>query len=94
MKKVLELLRDPEHWTQHCGARDINNNPIAFDEDGAVRWCLLGAMSKTLIRSLEEEKFRDWLELTHHTENLAEYNDNHTHTEFIAMLEQYIGEGP
>jgi hypothetical protein len=43
-----ELLREPSHWTQESGARDARGRSVAVNDDGAVSWCVLGAIDRVV----------------------------------------------
>lgn len=43
--KIRELLTDESKWTQFTAARDINGAPVFLDNENAVCWCLIGAVS-------------------------------------------------
>lgn len=43
---VMDLIGEPERWTQGAGARDKDDTPVMTDDDKACKWCLLGALGK------------------------------------------------
>jgi len=44
--KARKLIAEPAQWTQKYGARNRQGYPVNCDDDDAVCWCALGAISK------------------------------------------------
>ena len=53
LKKTLDILCYPEHWTKGVEACDIHKNQVEVDNDDAHCFCLSGAVRKAI---LDEEK--------------------------------------
>lgn len=87
---VLELLRDPARWTQGAARRDAMGRSVSSDHK-AVSWCILGAVSKCSAAPdggtypSRFDAFRLVREACGGT--VATFNDTHTHSEVVALLE-------
>jgi hypothetical protein len=63
---VIELLSDPEKWTQKALARDKNGEPVSPLSSAAVSWCVLGALfkcevrDKAAVRKLTGTRIMEW----------------------------------
>lgn len=93
LRAVYLLLRDPSRWTQRAPARDAKGRPCYGASREAVCWCLVGAVSKCALgpNGMTYPAWREALELlTQATGGApAQYNDNHEHTDIVAMLSVY-----
>ena len=98
MKEVLELLRDPKHWTRWELARNAKGETVDALHEDASQWCLAGALHKCGVvgetnkdeaefREFVESKPRGGLNMGH---SITLFNDTHTHPEVIALIEEYL----
>jgi hypothetical protein len=94
LKAIKDLIKDPEHWTQVAIARDINGQPTFTLAKNAVSWCLKAAMYKVgnYNQIVGKEPFnRARLTLNRIVGcDCGLFNDSHTHTEVIALLDKAI----
>lgn len=98
--EALDLIRDPKRWTQGAMARDHDGLSLAAGDDTAsVCWCSEGAVEhvcNTFYVDYEDEEKSEVLvmaaldnaALLDHEENIHSFNDNHTHSEVIALWEK------
>ena len=87
-----ELLDDPNHWTKHTSARDINGLPVRSGmSPTAVCWCLSGAVFKITNTTHEFLTLVDLLAVDK-VEGIAAFNDdnNTTHRMVIDRIEHTI----
>lgn len=99
LTKVRELLSDPDRWCQGLRARNKDGLPVEPDGRTAVSWCLSGAIQRVSATSYLgfdaisaiDEIFdaRSVLDEIIYV-SLEEYNDTHTHTEVLALLDEAI----
>lgn len=74
--KIRELLSGPERWCQGTSALDAAGGIVDTESDYAVRWCLVGALSRCY--SYQFQEIRDRISLAIGGRSLAEFNDNGT----------------
>ncbi len=48
LKEARALIADPARWTTGCFAVDAAGEPIGPRDDGACRWCALGAIAAVM----------------------------------------------
>jgi len=91
--KVKELLADPARWTQGHFARNADGIPTASDSQGAVCWCISGAVKKCYPSLKEREEARNRL-IDVLSENydgamaIYIFNDSATHDQVMEVLEK------
>jgi hypothetical protein len=90
---VLDLLRDPTHWTQRAYAKDADGNCVTSDDPSAVCWCIYGAINKCYPNDEDHKmvlrhKLREILCKEYGNPTIAEFNDTGTHANVVALLEQ------
>ena len=47
LSRALFLIKDPKNWTKDAEARDENNKAVLTSDPRAVKYCLLGALTKS-----------------------------------------------
>ena len=90
---VLDLLRDPKHWTTGACARDVNGYATESAGPDAVCWCLMGALYKCRL-TIEAR----WSAEAKLNAAVRERKSNHyvnfnnapttTHADIVALLEE------
>jgi hypothetical protein len=87
------LIADFDHWTKGAYARTANDDDVIGGEDPrACKWCTLGAMyhitggdyTNTMDIAIDLLAEAAGVGNTH----IADYNDEHTHAEVMAMFEK------
>jgi hypothetical protein len=93
--KVKELLADPARWTQGLLAKDESGRQVGIDSEGAICWCIAGAIRKCYPNYEEakgarkkilcvidpETEFPQW-------RKIVIFNDTATHAEVMKVLEE------
>ena len=91
-----ELLAEPSRWTQKVSARDAAGKSRDATDPCATSFCLVGAAQRVspqgptgvyyglVTKHLADTLGRRW------GIGLAKYNDTHTHTEVLALLNTAI----
>jgi len=49
LEEMLEILKSPESWCQHVSAMNGHGNYVPPCSDGAVKWCLSGALARVTL---------------------------------------------
>jgi hypothetical protein len=94
-----ELISDPDHWAKGYFAFDKYNQRISPENKQAVKWCLVGA-----IRHSEPEGYANSIAAAQRivSDLLADlpdaslpgylglFNDQHSHEEVLAVLDEAI----
>lgn len=95
LTKARELISDPAHWTQGEMARNSRGKQEAACSGAAVKWCALGAIIRMADEPLVEK--RTIIALTRllrgsiaNYGSIADYNDTHSHSEVLALLDAAI----
>lgn len=86
LKAARDLISKPENWCQEIAAADANGEACDFPK--AVQFCALGSIYKVC-----PEKFRRlsrYLDSLVPSDNIAGYNDTHTHAEVLAVFDKAI----
>lgn len=92
------LIQNPEHWTQGAFARNREGDRRWSNDEDAVCFCSLGAVSRVTNR-LEDRTDPQgndiYYHITHYLETamgepVSTFNDEHTHTEVMAMWDKAI----
>jgi hypothetical protein len=94
---LFELLKDPDHWTQHCLARKEDDVRIFPSHPDAVKWCLVGGIDKVTpleFRTLQYElkrliyqELKKKLGLPYFEDSLSSFNDRFTHFEVLDLID-------
>jgi hypothetical protein len=97
LKGMRELISDPAHFSQNAYARDVNGQEVYSLGDEAVSFCLYGAerrVSRGLLGGRSERLHRllgDAIDAAGHpTQELAQFNDNHSHDQVLEVLDLAI----
>lgn len=87
LKAARELISDPKRWTQKTSARDSKGRPTFADEEEAVCWCAIGALSH-----VNREKLITCCGVLESVMpvGIATFNDSHTHEEVLALFDKAI----
>ena len=89
LQEVRDLIADPGAWCQNNYAVTVLGTSVWSRSPEAVSWCLAGACNK--VSSTVDEGGALFDVLTLHTmHGLTEFNDNHTHAEVLAFLDDAI----
>lgn len=96
-RKVIEK---PENWTTQYYARDADNEMCSIESANAVCFCSLGALRKVLYNNGGMDIFgrqdflydtaAGFLKAVAGIGDVADYNDNHTHAEVLALFDKTI----
>jgi hypothetical protein len=96
LRGARELLAYPERWIKGEDAADVIGQPLenGYDE-GAVCWCLAGALEKVSGRTQDcgvEPAYQAVDDLIVDATNVREWNDapERTHAEVLALLDRAI----
>lgn len=96
LRASLELLEDPDHWTQGVFARDRAGNSVKPWDPDACRWCMEGAPEKVGFGhphavDVTTRLLNDALGRGTNT-NAAHYNDatGRRHSEVLAVIRRAI----
>jgi hypothetical protein len=95
LKAARELISDEKRWTQRAEARNASGNDVGVYSPKAVCFCSLGAMAKVCERELygrelvAREALRNEIR-DGHSSGIANFNDNHTHAEVLALFDRAI----
>ncbi|WP_454287233.1 DUF6197 family protein [Rhizobium arsenicireducens] len=89
LTKALELIRDPDHWTQGQFARDAAGQKVSINSPSATCFCSIGAVLVLAPPTSLEDEALLLLE-AQLTTSIATFNDTHTHAEVIAVWERAI----
>lgn len=90
LQAVRAVIEKPENWTQGMAARIADGTPTYSADPRATCWCLVGAAFKCDIDGIEF--CLPLIELV--GDNLATFNDTHTHSEVLALLDSAIERAP
>lgn len=97
LKKARALIDIPEKWTKGYAARDKRDRPISFSAEGAVCFCLLGAIAKVTVGSQGgpamasvTDFFQDLIPMP--SSGIMLFNDNKftTHADIMQLLDTAI----
>lgn len=86
LRAVRELIGVPERWTRGAFARAKDGDEVEPDDNEATCFCLLGAFcvvtvtDKRYLAGIQSLGIKD----------AAEFNDNVTHPEVLALLDKAI----
>jgi hypothetical protein len=80
-----ELISVPERWTQGDYAKDKDGRSCLEDDEGAVCYCSVGAISKVRFSSVALEFLA-----REAGGYIPDFNDTHTHAEVIAAFDRAI----
>lgn len=91
--RVIERIKDPEHWTQHAFARDKEDRQVSPRSENAVCWCVMGAVRKELgygSVGVEMELHRLYYKVSRPGtfSNLIDTNDKCDHKTVISELQR------
>ena len=91
LKSIDALFVDESVWTQNASARNAHGDRVTPDDKTAVRWCLLGGISKVCCMPYSELKATISM-LFHRYAGLAMsvYNDTHTFSQVKALIAAFI----
>lgn len=98
LEQAKEIIKLESNWTQNICARDIEGKDADVHSPNATCWCLDGAIMKVTnfehpnpLRWPEYEKVETFV-ANSIGRNYATFNDEHTHAEVIAKLDEVIQE--
>lgn len=94
--EMKQLIEKPEHWGQYSIAQRQDGCPTTPIDPQAHSFCLLGAFDKATFggwdgcaeanRTAKDALFKS-LSQTQHRGSLATYNDTHTHSEVMSLID-------
>lgn len=92
LQETRRLLSDESSWTRGAWARDARGAECWPEDQGACRWCLLGALRRVAGRGSDgffacTGALSDELRRRGVAEILPEFNDRRTHAEVLALLD-------
>lgn len=93
LKQVRERIEKAEAWTQHAPARNAEGAWCTTDSPEAVCWCTIGAFWLMSYRQKTESEYlyAAFIYLEEQMGNdVAKFNDNHTHAEVLAAIDRAI----
>ena len=93
LKQVRERIEKAEAWTQHAAARNAEGMKCTTDSPEAVCWCTIGSFwaSSYVVKTSEEFLAAVFNYLQDQMGNdVAKFNDNHTHAEVLAAIDRAI----
>lgn len=90
LQQVREIIFNEQQWTQHSLARNAERKKTLPTDPEATCYCLIGAIVKVSHPDVDLE--RRLIECIHINSdfkvgNLSLYNDSHTHSEIISLLD-------
>ena len=94
LKEARALISDEKNWTQDSFARNSAGEKVEPANERAVCFCAIGALAKAACLAPEldlpaenfiqdEAYMLGWI-------NVPEFNDNHTHSEVLALFDRAI----
>ncbi len=86
LKLVRETISDPKNWCQGDAFQDYKGNSVGPDK--AEKYCLLGSMAKNLPDKQDYNAV--WHYLHSVVCQLAWFNDTHSHSEVLDLLDKAI----
>jgi len=86
--KIRELLKTPEKWTRGTFAKGIRGDSVHFASKHAVCWCLMGAVYQCYPTNIIETTEKLATALKCPFQELAAWNDAHSHAEVLALVEK------
>jgi hypothetical protein len=88
--KAREIISDEKNWTQRAEARDKDGITVSYLRPWAVCFCSVGAVERAAIG--HPGRNLDALEALSGeiSSNIAEFNDNSSHAEVLAMFDKAI----
>lgn len=98
IQRTRALLIDPNKWTKNVTAQDACAVPVNAHDPRAARWCLIGGLQREAETTREMYAAADLIEATlfnHYNltvVNVADFNDNHTHEDLIALLDKVLAD--
>ena len=102
LKKAREIISDPSRWTQRSYARTTDSIICSIDHEYAFSWCSAGAIYHCAVSIAWSNRIRSHLTGMAYDElqrtcrdieplhNLIAFNDNHSHSEVLAMWDKTI----
>lgn len=84
---VLDLLKDPSHWTQETFARTKSGKEVGPKSPIAVCWCLRGAIAKCY-DGFESEAIEKLNTVLPNNVSMVHFNDTSTHEDIVNILEK------
>ena len=94
LKKIRQLIEDPERWTQGDYAHDKDGQSVYFMDRAAYSFCLAGAIRRTCNETAVQD-YRVYNVLATYIpygQLLFEYNDKVSHAEIINLLDKAISD--
>jgi hypothetical protein len=97
VKEVRELLSDPNRWTKYVLARKKNGEYSSWDKPEAYSFCLIGACDYVAAKRYASSGqilariHRKLFEKTGDS-SIARFNDNATHEQVLALLDEVTNE--
>jgi hypothetical protein len=95
LKAAKTLIDTPEKWTKDVNARDADGMQVLVRSEEAVCFCSHGAIQRVTLTDEADTSHRQMAATNLLTEVtpgrfLADYNDNHTHEEVMAVWDKAI----
>ena len=96
LRGIRELIRNPAHWTRGALARNAQGQDVPVASPDVQALCLTGAIYRFDVLHPNADTMRAvWgslLEVIHHRYKcpVPEFNDTHSHTEVLAVLDEVI----
>jgi hypothetical protein len=94
LEQARALLTDPDRWTQRSAARTATGMVCDTKSRQAVCWCAVGAIDRyapTLgVWSAGLREMRALILARGEEQDLADFNDSHTHAEVLALFAQAL----
>lgn len=84
------LIQDPVNWIQDQPAVDAFGELCASSSTRAVAWCSMGALTAVAVNLRQEIQAREALYRQLGNIGIAEFNDNSSHAEVLALFDGAI----
>ena len=106
LEDIRELISEPTRWTHGAFARSAEGGDVGWDNPDAVKWCLVGAVKKTIYADrrkppLNDEIVEGVLDTLHEAldnriggrrnpTSLYNFNDATVHADVIRLIDESI----
>ena len=98
LAKAKKMIQDPEHWTQHCKARDKDGSITGADSPNRHSICLITSLQLTRQDFAEYgQTMFDLAEIIDDCNDdsyttIANFNDTNPHSEVMDLLDKAINQ--
>jgi hypothetical protein len=84
------ILEKPESFTTKVLARNVHDEPIGYKEEGACKFCMMGALSRACYNLRSWEFYQDATDLLIKTcgSYLPTFNDNNSYETIITKIRE------